>query len=109
MTFWRGLSKLLSNPIVFAAMIAGLITLNTTILSNRQLEIQRNLDEQKYESSLILSAIATGDPKVARDNLQFLLESGLLQDRGGRIEAALRRFGAPPQVPRGDQKKPALY
>jgi hypothetical protein len=54
-----------------------------------QKERQMELERQKFESDLILKVIETNDPDKAAENLQFLLNSGLVSDRRGSLREYL--------------------
>jgi hypothetical protein len=48
-------------------------------------EATNKLERQKFESTLVLKAIETGDTTVAARNIQFLIDAGFLSDPGGNI------------------------
>jgi hypothetical protein len=56
-------------------------------LENKRFDAESKLARQKFESDLILNAIATGNREQARNNLIFLVEAGLIEDSQGRISA----------------------
>ena len=66
---------------------------------------QRELEDRKAEQTRILEMIKTGDPDKAADNLQFLLEAGLITDPGRianiRGFLAARKPGSGPALPSG--------
>jgi poly(3-hydroxybutyrate) depolymerase len=50
------------------------------------------LEKQKARYTLILQAIATTDPKTADRNINFFIDSGLLQDADNKIRDALAKY-----------------
>ena len=62
-------------------------------------EFDRSLERQRRqnEADLLLQVIKVGDLEVARSNINFLLEAGLVRDADEKISAAARR--ATPVLP----------
>jgi len=90
----------LSNPLILA-IVGGSLTLVTSIITNFLAVIAtRDADERKasqaresesraLQSELIKTFLKTPDSKTARDNLTFLIESGLIPDHEKRIKEYL--------------------
>jgi hypothetical protein len=110
-TFWK---NVLTNPVVLGALITAFIALNTTIVglltsaTQRQLDIERvrlqtELDRAKFEGELILGAIRNNDPGKAATNVEFFIQSGLIQDHTGNFREFLAKqqvlFGPRPPSP----------
>ena len=76
-----------SSPLT-AAIITGIIGLIGIGIAN-YLQAQANLklEREKFETSLIIKAIETGNPEAAAKNLLFRVRTGLIQDRTGKILA----------------------
>lgn len=55
-----------------------------------QSSLNRGLERERLQGQLILKAIETGDSEKARANLKFFVQTGLLDDRTGKIAAALK-------------------
>ena len=60
------------------------------------------LEEKKFQSSLVLTALQTPDSALAASRLRFLIRSGLLPDPGGTI---MKSVDAPSGLPSFDQRK----
>jgi hypothetical protein len=106
------LRNALANPVAIAAIIAALVTLSSTIISSVVTEHQKKLDAQraehqtalerekayaadklerlKFESQLILAVVRTGNPDQAATNLEFLVDTGLVQDTAPNLRQYLR-------------------
>ena len=65
-------------------------------IEKRKLESDIALEREKFESSLILKALEGKSPKESAENLQFLLEAGLLESRKDKLSALLTK---PERVP----------
>ena len=84
---------------ILVAILTGLVTVITVFITgraNRDLEREKfksreKPEHQKFESSLILHAIATGRRETALKNLQFLVRAGFLNDPEGRIKELSER------------------
>src|ERR1700722_17752872 len=85
-----------ANVGIATALVTFFVATNQTKFGNYKLSAQLQLDSKKYESqlaldkqknaaSVILEMIKTGDPDRAAENLRFLIEAGLVEDRDGRI------------------------
>jgi hypothetical protein len=81
------LSPLLVAAIAAIAGISGSVVGSMTqyISEARKFE----LEARKAQSEMVFEAIRTGDPDKAAENLQFLLETGLLVDPNGTIRKYL--------------------
>jgi len=76
-----------TSPLTIA-VITGVIGLFGAGLANiLQTRSNLQLERQKFESSLMLKAIETGNPEAAAKNLLFLTRIGLIQDPSGKIAA----------------------
>jgi Caspase domain len=96
---WR---SALANPLVLA-IVGGSITLLTSIITNflsssatresdeRRATLARDAEARALQSDLIKTFLKTQDSKTARDNLTFLIESGLIPEHEQRITAYLDR------------------
>ena len=89
-----------SNPAVLGAIITAFVALNgaiiTALISEQQTKLedkktqaQLTLDREKFESSLIIEAVKTGDPDQAAQNLRFLRDVGFLSDTNHQLEKYL--------------------
>jgi hypothetical protein len=67
--------------------------------SQQAREFAQSLERQRRqaESDLLLEVIKVGDLNVARTNIDFLLQAGLVRDTDGRIAQAARQ--TPPVLP----------
>ena len=102
------------NPLVVAIFAAALAAVGNAIVAvingrlQRQLETskgnaERVLEESKAESTRILEMIKTGDTETAAKNLAFLLNAGLVVEKGRanylREYLANRQPGTGPSLP----------
>lgn len=74
--------------------------------SNQQVAQERaeadyKLQRQKIQGDFILEAIRTGSPEKARKNLIFLIDTGLVEDPGKKIQTFLEKREAPALPPLG--------
>lgn len=80
------------SPILVAA-IAALAGISGSVVGSLTQYISEarkfELEAKRAQSSMIFEAIRTGDPDKAAENLQFLLETGLLVDPNGSLRAYL--------------------
>jgi hypothetical protein len=81
-----------SNPLTIAILTATAAAVGNIILSFSNGLMQRDLEQRKSESALILEMLKTSDADSAAANLQFLVDSGLLTDpqQVRRLRAYLR-------------------
>ena len=89
-----------ADPIVLA-ILAGVLTLfgnmTVTILNNYNVAVQEQkkasddlaLEQAKARYNLVLQAMATNDATVARRNIHFFIDAGLLNDPDCRIRDAI--------------------
>jgi len=86
----RGTSYILRTiaPTVIAAIL-GLT--GTAYVAYQQGKTNMELENRKFETSLILKAVETGDRADAQRNLLFLLDVGLIGDRDNRMRSRLAR------------------
>jgi len=90
----------LTNPLMLA-IVGGSLTLLTSIVTNflstsatrdadeRKAKQSREAEARSLQSDLIKTFLRTPDSKTARDNLTFLIESGLIPDHEERIKTYL--------------------
>lgn len=88
------------------SIVAAIITAAFAVLMNAQVAYlngiyQRELEDRKGETALILEAIKTNnDREEAKINLQFLVEAGLITEENRRVHLVAFLKGAQPnQVP----------
>jgi hypothetical protein len=82
------------------ALLAGLFAIFGTIIGSYiQGRSNAESERQKFESSLIIKAIETGDPKKAAHNLSFLLRAGFLHDSNGQIASVIATPENAPVLP----------
>ncbi len=92
---------------ILVAIVTGLVAVITVYFTGRaNLALEREkfdsdskLERQKFESSLILQAIATGKRETAQKNLEFLVEAGFLPDPQGKIKELAQRPSDTPVLP----------
>lgn len=94
---WR---DVFANPLVLA-IAGGSISLLTSVVTNylsstatresdeRKATQARDSEARALQSELIKTFLKTPDSKIARDNLSFLIESGLIPDHEKRIKEYL--------------------
>ncbi|MGE0326954.1 MAG: hypothetical protein AB7S68_31815 [Polyangiaceae bacterium] len=84
-------TKLWRNPLVLA-IAAGIIGLvSNAVVAAVNGSMDRDLQHQKTESRMILEALRTGDPDKAAENLQLLVDTGLVQRHGDRLQSYLKQ------------------
>jgi hypothetical protein len=106
-----------SSPLVVAILAAAVAGLSSAVVAVINGGLQRDIEQQKAEESLrieesrseatrILEAIKTNGPDKAADNLQFLIDTGLIsnKERVAQIQAFLVRRppGTGPFLPAAD-------
>lgn len=89
-----------ANPLMLA-IVGGSLTLLTSVVTNyltdsatrdadeRKSTHAREAEDRALQSDLIETFLSTPDSKIARDNLTFLIESGLIPDHEKRIKEYL--------------------
>jgi kumamolisin len=65
------------------------------------------LEHDKAAYTLILQAIATNDKDIAKRNIEFFIDAGLLKDPGKKIQEALAKFSPVLPGPAGAGNPPA--
>jgi hypothetical protein len=87
------------NASRFAQEQATLRRQHSAQQSQQGREFEQSLERQRRqtEADLLLQVIKVGDLNVARTNIDFLLQAGLVRDPDGRIAQAARQ--APPVLP----------
>jgi hypothetical protein len=100
--------SLIRSPVVAAGVFAALATLAGAFLTYLNAVGQRETDRLRLETQTILEMVKTGDPDQAARNLDFLVNSGLVQSRALQIRTFLmmRRPDGGPNLP--EAKKPPL-
>lgn len=88
-----------STPLWIAIVSGFLSLLGAATVNILQSNAAANLERQKFESSLILKAIETGDPDAATRNLLFLLKAKLISDQEGNIAALAADPASAPVLP----------
>jgi hypothetical protein len=70
------------NPIMIAIFAGAIAAMGNSAVSFFNSEQERQLEAQKAEQTRILEMIKTGDPDKAAQNLEFLVNAGLIDDTG---------------------------
>lgn len=86
-------------PIRIPLWVAALSVLGAVIVAALQGWANIRLEKEKFQSSLILKAIETGNIKDSATNLRFMVEAGLLQDSSGKLSALLNTPTSIPVLP----------
>jgi hypothetical protein len=70
-------------------------------VQNNIAERQFELEERKFQFSVLLEAVKTGNPDAARANLAAFLNAGFLDDPSGKLRAYLevQKPGEGPVLP----------
>ncbi|MEK6335297.1 MAG: trypsin-like peptidase domain-containing protein [Acidobacteriota bacterium] len=91
------------SPLVVAIIAAAMAGLSNAVVSVVNGSLERGLESEKSEQTRILEMIKTGDPDKAANNLQFLLEAGLISDQKQRMQLQdflnKRKPGSGPTLP----------
>lgn len=91
------------SPLVLSVLGAALAAAGNAGISFFNAKQQRELEDRKSEQARILEMIKTGSPDKAADNLQFLVDAGLITDKelSGRLREFLdhRKPGTGPALP----------
>jgi hypothetical protein len=69
------------NPLVVAILAATIAASGNMVVALINGILERNIESQKSEDARILKMVKTGDPDKAAENLRFLLEAGLIDNR----------------------------
>jgi hypothetical protein len=96
------LKSTLTNPAAIGALLSAFVAINIALFGFVTSRVQMNLEQakaqnqlelerKKYESSLILAAVRTGNPDQAAENMKFLLDTGLVSDQQGRLHEYLSK------------------
>ena len=102
------------NPLtvaIAAATLAGLANAAASLING---VLTRELEVQRSDHARILEMLRTGSTEKAAENLQFLIDAGLIADSttAARLRASLanRKPGSGPQLPAGwTNEDPAAY
>jgi hypothetical protein len=68
------------SPLVVAVLAAALGAAGNAVVSYTNASLERQLEDQKSEQQRLLEVIKTGDPDSAAENLEFLLDAGLITE-----------------------------
>ena len=83
-------------PLV-VAVVAGVVALaGNAVVAIIQGEANRELERRKLEAQLIAKAVDVNDHEAAARNLAFLISTGLVEDREGRIASLVKE---PKRIP----------
>jgi hypothetical protein len=69
------------------AVVGGVISLGLAVYNSSE---QRKLEERKFEEGRIIELLRTASIEKARENLEFLVKSGLVQD--ARLAASVDAY-----------------
>jgi thioredoxin len=84
------------TPLV-AAVVAGVVALaGNAVVAIIQGQANRDLERRKLEAQLISKAVDVNDHDAAARNLAFLISTGLVEDREGRIASLVKE---PKRIP----------
>ena len=74
---------------IVTAIVGGVISFTLAVFNSTE---QRKLEERKLEEGRIIELLRTGSIERAKENLEFLIRSGLVQDArlAARVEANLK-------------------
>lgn len=78
------------NPLVVAIIAAAIAAAGNATVAVINGSQQRDLERQRAEEARILEMLKTGDPDKAAENLDFLLQAGLIAD--GDVKKRLTDF-----------------
>lgn len=91
------------SPVVVAILAAAVAAAGNAIVAYTNASSQTKLEAQKAEQARILEVIKTGSPDKAAENLQFLVDAGLVSDPTVRRKLsgflAKRSPGSGPTLP----------
>jgi hypothetical protein len=96
-SFWT--APILSSPFTITVITGVLGLIGAEVANVVQARSNLQLERDKFQSSLILKAIETGNPTAATTNLLFLLRTGLITDPTGKIAALQNRPQDGPVLP----------
>jgi len=96
----RDASKALWSSPLLLAVIGLIATVLASIVQNfLQSRATRDLERQRFETTLIQKAVETDNPEVAADRLRFLLDLGLIHDESGKIATYVKNPATIPLQP----------
>lgn len=100
------------SPLVVTILAAAVAALGNAAVNYTNSRLQSQVERQKAEESRILEMIKTGDPDKAAENLQFLLDAGLIsnQETSQKVSQFLgqRKAGSGPTLPANGQNPRAF-
>lgn len=87
----------ITAPIATTIIVAIMGLFSNAYVTYENSKDRRELELLRGKTTLIVEAVKTGsnDPSVAKKNLQFFLDAGLLQDPDGKIASLLSQGKAP--------------
>lgn len=68
------------SPLVLAILAATIAAIGNALVTILAADFQISLEDRKAEQGRILEMLKTGDPDKAAENLEFLLQTGLIAD-----------------------------
>ncbi len=83
------------SPTLVTLLVALISLLGSLIANFNQKSNQLELERQKFESDLIITAVKTNDIKSSRDNLKFLIEAGLIKSNSIQLSRILSDTSMP--------------
>jgi endonuclease G, mitochondrial len=76
---------------LFLAVIAALVGLfSNAVVAVLNGRLQRDLEQQKAEAARVIEALKTGDPDIAAENLQLLVDAKLIRESADDINRYLQ-------------------
>lgn len=79
------------SPLFLAVAAAIIGLLSNAVVAWLNGSSQRELEDKKAEAARIIEALKTGDPDVAAENLNLLVEAGLVRESANDIRAYLKK------------------
>lgn len=99
-----------TNPLVVGVWVAAVAAGGNAVVAYSNGASERELESERSEHARILEMIKTGSPDKAAENLQFLIDAGLLEDKNvhDKVVAFLanRKTGSGPALPSTSQGAP---
>lgn len=86
-------------PILLPLWVAALGFVGNMIVAGIQGYFNMRIEKAKFQSSVILKAIETGNVNDSAKNLRFLVKAGLLDDRADRMTTLLENPASVPVLP----------
>ena len=92
-------SSVWRNPVFLGLLVAALSLGGNVYATWRQSQSAERHEHAREQSSLVVEAIKSNDPKLAAKNLQFLINVGLLDDPEGKMRTILAHPDDVPYLP----------